>query len=79
MSSPLSNLNELAQLSERVSLALASNPYIRERAVDFEANDGHIKLHGEVRTFFQKQMVQELLRSVHGVKTIENQIHVQWA
>lgn len=79
MSSPLSNLGELAQLNERVSVALASNPYLRTRAVEFETNDGHVKLHGEVRTFFQKQMAQELLRSVNGVKSIENQIQVDWA
>jgi len=78
MSSPLSNLNELAHLTERVSIALASNPYLRTRTVDFEASDGHVKLHGEVRTFFQKQMAQELLRRVQGVKSIENQIQVQW-
>ncbi len=79
MSSPLSNLNELAQLTERVSNALAGNPYLRTRSVDFEAHDGHVKLHGEVRTFFQKQMAQELLRSVNGVKSIENKIQVEWS
>lgn len=79
MSNAISNLNELAQLTERVSVALASNPYLRTRSIDFEANDGHVKLQGEVRTFFQKQMVQEQLRSVQGVKSIENQIQVEWA
>lgn len=79
MSSPLSKLNELAQLSERVSVALASNPYLRTRTVEFETQDGHVKLQGEVKTFYQKQMAQELLRTVHGVKSIENQIQVQWS
>ncbi|REJ67146.1 MAG: BON domain-containing protein [Planctomycetota bacterium] len=79
MSTTLSNLNELAQLADRVAMALAGNPYLRARSVDFETEDGHVKLHGKVHTYFQKQMAQELLRGVRGVKSIENQIDVQWA
>ena len=68
---------EIATLNERVSAALADNPYLSTRhQLNFTAVRGRVTLHGAVNTFFQKQMVQESLRGIDGVDEIENQLHV---
>jgi osmotically-inducible protein OsmY len=66
-------------LADRISAALATNPYVPARKVMFEEEAGTIVLKGQVDSFFQKQMAQEALRRVDGVQTIENLLEVSWA
>ncbi len=35
-------------------------------------------LRGVVRSYYQKQMAQEMLKNVDGVNEIENQLEVCW-
>lgn len=63
---------------QRVTKALARNPYLARRRVYAEAIDGRVKLEGVVGTYYQKQMAQELLRNVEGVDEIDNRIEVTW-
>ena len=65
-------------LWERVHRALRSSPYISESQVHFAAKRGEITLHGNVNTFFQKQMAQETIRRIDGVQQIENLLEVNW-
>jgi len=55
---------------------LSRSPYFAGRnfEVDFREND--VILRGVVRTYYQKQLAQELVRKIEGVHQIDNQIEV---
>jgi osmotically-inducible protein OsmY len=63
---------------DQVQGALESNPYLSTRQFRVIASDGLVRLEGTVRSYYQKQMAQELLRRVDGVERIENQLQVNW-
>ena len=74
-----SGISELGcEFGAKVASALENNPYIRHHQVHFEAREGHVRLSGRVRSYFQKQMAQEMLRAVEGIRSIENEIEVSW-
>ena len=66
-----------AALDQRLSDALIGSSYFsRRHAMSFRADRGCVTLHGHVKSFFEKQMAQEVLRHVEGVTQIENQLEV---
>jgi osmotically-inducible protein OsmY len=69
---------ESLALVDKVQGALSRSPYLGPRAVRVEAVEGVIRLQGAVRSFFQKQMAQELIRRLDGVERIENHLQVTW-
>jgi len=70
---------DMPPLDDRVFSALEANPYVSQRNLRFETDEGRVILRGEVGTFFQKQMAQESLRNVEGVRKIDNELEVSWA
>lgn len=64
-------------LAEEVEGAIRQSPYLSDREMRIQALNGVIKLEGQVNSFFQKQMAQELLRRVDGVQRIDNRLSVQ--
>jgi osmotically-inducible protein OsmY len=73
--SPMADL----QLKDRVASLLEQNPHLSTRTLRCEAAEGHVVLRGTVRSYYQKQMAQEMLKTVDGVDTIENQLEVCWS
>ena len=67
------------EFSDLIHTAISTNPYLAGRKLRFEAESGRVVLQGTVSTFFQKQMAQEGLRRVDGVREIENQLEVSWS
>lgn len=67
------------KLEELISLALEQSPYLARRTIRVENQEGEVVLHGTVKSFFQKQMAQETLKGLHGVRSIDNRLHVDWA
>lgn len=65
-------------LESRVHDALQQNPYLVNRKLRFEAQQGRVVLRGTVASYYQKQMAQEALRRLEGVEHIENQLEVAW-
>ena len=65
-------------LSERIDTAIAANPYLVGRKLRFETHDDTVVLKGRVATYFQKQMAQEAVRTIDGVRAIDNQLEVTW-
>jgi osmotically-inducible protein OsmY len=65
-------------LADRVSLVLERNPHLPRRNLRCEAAEGRVVLRGVVRSYYQKQMAQEVLKGVEGVNEIENQLEVCW-
>ena len=66
-------------LDDRVLTALEQNPYLTHRTLRFETEQGRVTLRGVVNTYFQKQMAQEALRHIDGVREITNELEVSWA
>ena len=65
-------------LEDRIHLALRHNPHIGSKNLRFEAEEGRVTLRGVVRSYYQKQMAQEALRYVDGVREIANDLEVAW-
>jgi len=64
-------------LAERVEGAIVANSYFRSRQLRFETEGGRVVLSGVVGTFFQKQMAQEIVRRIEGVREIDNCLEVR--
>lgn len=64
------------QLDDRIASILAQSPHMRHRNLRFEASEGQVTLRGVVKTRYEKQMAQEMLRGLEGVHGIENQLEV---
>jgi osmotically-inducible protein OsmY len=65
-------------LSERVGSAITTSPYLGRRQLRFETDGGRVILKGVVKTYFQKQMAQEVVRRVEGVERVDNNLEVHW-
>ncbi len=63
-------------LLRRIDLAIQSNPHATRHRVYLENRSNRIVLRGTVDTFYQKQMIQESLRSIDGIECIHNQLEV---
>jgi hypothetical protein len=74
-----STMIETLPLDHQVFDALERNPYIARRCLRFETSEGRVTLRGVVGTYFQKQMAQEAVRHVAGVREIANELEVSWA
>ncbi len=66
------------ELLQRVDSAIKGSPHLLGKQVFCQEESGIVVLHGRVRSFFQKQMAQESLKSVHGVEQVINEIEVDW-
>ncbi|HEY2882142.1 MAG TPA: BON domain-containing protein [Pirellulales bacterium] len=71
--------DEIDTLNKKVSIALRDNPYVQSRNLRFETSEGRVTLHGQVSSWYQKQMAQEMLLRMEGVDAVENQLEVHWA
>lgn len=65
-----------ACLKQRVETALKRNPHLAGRNLRLEAEHGLVKLRGVVRSYFQKQMAQEAIRRIEGVREVLNELEV---
>ena len=64
------------EFAQRLHSELAGNPYVGRRNLRFEASDGRVVLRGTVRTFYEKQMAQEVVRRIDGVEEVDNRVEV---
>ncbi len=69
---------DIPPLDDRVLIALEQNPYLPRRNLRFETNEGRVTLRGIVGSYFQKQMAQEAIRHIAGVREIANELEVCW-
>jgi osmotically-inducible protein OsmY len=65
-------------LADRVDQAIQTNPYVSGRTLRFETDGSRVVLQGSVKSYFQKQMAQEVVRRVEGVEQIDNCLEVLW-
>jgi osmotically-inducible protein OsmY len=65
-------------IHEQAVEAIARNPHLRQRRVSLRTHSGAVTLCGQVQSFYEKQMAQESLRDIPGIKRIENRLEVRW-
>ena len=63
-------------LQDRVQNVIDHNPYLSRRKLRTETSEGHVVLRGKVQSYFQKQMAQESVRKIDGIKSIDNYLEV---
>ena len=64
------------RLHTDVHRALALNPYFAGHCLDVELHENEVVLSGVLGSYFHKQMAQESVLCVHGVRRVHNQIRV---
>lgn len=75
----LQTVHEVPHLLDRIAEALASSPHVTPGKIRVEPGEnGQVRLHGRVQTFFEKQMAQESIRHLAGEGAIENMVEVTW-
>lgn len=66
-------------LQDRIDSAIQENPHLAGHTLQIEMRSGRIVLRGVVRSYYQKQIAQEVVRLVDGVGRIENKLRVALA
>lgn len=67
----------LSELQGRIQSALIDSPFYGLRHLTVFAQNKEILISGSVSSFYQKQLAQELVRSLAGAVPIVNQILVR--
>lgn len=70
------NESVATNLRDQVDLAFSRNLSLAGRHVRVETHSDHVVLRGFVRSYYQKQMAQETLKSIPGLRRIDNEIEV---
>jgi osmotically-inducible protein OsmY len=63
-------------LDARIDFAIHNNPYLAGRRFQFKTDENGVTLEGQVGTYFQKQMAQEVILRLDGVTRIDNRVKV---
>jgi osmotically-inducible protein OsmY len=63
-------------LHDRIDSAIHDNPHLSGHTLQVEMRPGRIILRGVVRSYYQKQVAQEVIRQIDGVQRIENRLQV---
>ena len=64
------------ELRHLVESALSKSSFSNARNLRFEVHQAEVVLRGSVRSYYQKQLAQESLRSISGVARIMNELEV---
>ena len=67
-----------SKFAEQISAAIKNTPHLGQRELQCVVHEGRVVLKGVVGSYFQKQMAQEAVLRVDGVKTIDNELEVNW-
>lgn len=66
-------------LDIRIDQDLANHPLMRGKNVRIQQEKRRVILEGDVDSYYDKQMLQEVIRRIEGVEEIENRLLVEWA
>jgi len=65
-------------MAAQIHNAVVHNPHLNHHRMNIKTKQGRVVISGTVGTFFEKQMAQEALRGIEGVRSIENELEVNW-
>ncbi|MEE3074769.1 MAG: BON domain-containing protein [Planctomycetota bacterium] len=63
----------------RIDQDLANHPLMKGKNVRIQQEKHRVILEGDVDSYYDKQMLQEVVRRIEGVEEIENRLLVEWA
>ena len=63
-------------LLQRLQTAVIHHPHLDARRIHYKTSGSSVRIEGKAKTYYEKQMAQELLRSIEGVGKIENNVIV---
>lgn len=63
----------------RIDQDLANHPSMRGKNVRIQQEKRRVILEGDVDSYYDKQLLQEVVRRIEGVEEIENRLLVEWA
>jgi len=63
-------------LDDKVFTALEESQHVLGQTLHFETERGHVTLRGAVSSYYHKQMAQEAIRHLDGVREIHNELKV---
>jgi len=69
---------ESTLFADLVINAVVHNPHVDLSTMNIETRGENVTIHGTAQTFFEKQMAQEAIRKIDGVKAIDNCLEVVW-
>jgi len=69
---------ESTLFTDLVINAVVHNPHVDLSTMHIETRGENVTIHGTAQTFFEKQMAQEAIRKIDGVKAIDNCLEVVW-
>ena len=69
--------SEFTRLDSCPESIICKNPHVSPRNLYVGVTSGRLVVHGEVDSYFAKQMAQEALRA-EGFNDIDNQLEVIW-
>jgi len=64
------------ELTDLIESAWRQIPHLTKNNLSYEVQDGDLFLRGAVRTYYHKQLVQESMRNIEGIRMIRNEIQV---
>jgi osmotically-inducible protein OsmY len=69
----------ISHLRNKVAQAIEDAPHLNRQHLRFETCEGRVILRGIVASYFQKQMAQEAVRRIDGVRSVTNELEVSWS
>ena len=63
-------------IDEQIDRVIHSSPYLAGRRFQFKTEADGVTLEGQVGSYFQKQMAQEIILRIDGVSRIDNRLQV---
>ena len=63
----------------RIDQDLANHPLMKGKNVRIQQEKRRVILEGDVDRYYDKQLLQEVVRRIEGVEEIENRLLVEWA
>ena len=69
-------IHDAHDLQLQVHFVLSRNPYVGHHNIRCEIVDEDVVLKGSVKTYYQKQMAQESLRKITGIRRVMNELSV---
>ena len=68
-----------ANFDIRIDQDLANHPLMKGKNVRIQQEKRRVILEGDVDSYYDKQLLQEVVRRIKGVEEIENRLLVEWA
>ena len=71
------SMTQSIDIENQLKTIINQNPHLQQNRFHFDARVGRVTVQGKVKSWYEKQMAQEVLRSIEGVVEIDNELTVE--